>query len=316
MLSPCTRRGGSANAGSAWLDNDRDATAAVPDLRQLRAFVAVAEELNFTRAAERLVLGQAAVSRTIAALERELGVTLLERTSHTVRLTPAGEELLVSGREILAAADAAFARARAVGAGHAGTVRIGVSPAVGAAVRAEVGDRLTSDAAEMSIAFHEVRPRDIVALLRNRELDLVLARTVPDSPELDSAPLAPTPAMLVVPAGHRLAGRGAARLSDLDGERLLTWSPPGTPYTDLLVSRLAAAGATVKPVQSRITGGNDPPEVVAADAVAVMPAGWPVDADSVRVQLLEHIDLPLLVIWAVAAPTPFVGRLRTAMRSS
>ena len=189
-----------------------------------------------------------------------------------------------------------------------------MSPAVGPVVRAEVAERLTSEAGDISIGFHEVRPRDIVALLRNRELDLVLARTVPDSPEVDSAPLAPTPAMLVVPSGHRLAGDGA-HLADLDGERLLTWNAAGTPYTDLIIARLAAAGARVTPVQSHITGGNDPPEVVAADAVAVMPAGWPIDANSVRVQLLEHVDLPLLVIWAVAAPTPFVERLRAAMGS-
>ncbi len=157
------------------------------------------------------MLGQAAVSRTVAALERELGVTLLERTSHAVRLTPPGEELLGSGREILAAADAAFVRTRAVGAGGVGTVRIGVSPAVGAAVRTEVVDGLTRDAAGVSIAFHEVRPSEIAALLRDRKLDLVLARTVPDSPELDSAPLPPTPAALVVPAGHRLAGRSGVR---------------------------------------------------------------------------------------------------------
>lgn len=287
----------------------------MPDLRQLRAFVAVAEDLNFTRAAERLVLGQQAVSRTVAALERELGVTLLERTSHAVRLTPAGEELLVSGREVLASADAAFVRVRAVGLGRAGNVRIGVTPAVGAAVRAEVVEGLTRTAAGVSIAFREVRPAGIVALLRDRELDVVLARTVPDSAELDSAPLPPTPAALVVPAGHRLAGVPAARLSDLDGERLLTWSARGSPYTDLLVSRLAAAGARVTPVQARVTGGEVPPEVGAAEAVALLPAGWPTGADGVRVELVEPVDLPLLVVWAIAAPTPFVQRLRTAMGS-
>lgn len=64
------------------------------------------------------MLGQQAVSRTIAALERELGVSLLELTSHSVRLTPAGEELLAFGREILAAADAAFLWTRAAGSGR------------------------------------------------------------------------------------------------------------------------------------------------------------------------------------------------------
>jgi DNA-binding transcriptional LysR family regulator len=66
----------------------------MPELRQLRAFVAVAQELNFTRAAERLHLGQQAVSKSVRQLERELGVTLLERTTREVRLTPAGAALL------------------------------------------------------------------------------------------------------------------------------------------------------------------------------------------------------------------------------
>lgn len=93
----------------------------MPELRQLRAFVAVAEELNFTRAAERLFLGQQAVSKSIRQLERELGVVLLERTTHEVRLTAAGAELLRDGRGALKAADTAFERApprRAWDRGH------------------------------------------------------------------------------------------------------------------------------------------------------------------------------------------------------
>ena len=69
----------------------------MPELRQLRAFVAVAEELNFTRAAERLHLGQQAVSKSVGQLERELGVALLERTTREVRLTPAGDARSAAG---------------------------------------------------------------------------------------------------------------------------------------------------------------------------------------------------------------------------
>ena len=68
-------------------------------------------------------------------------------------------------------------------------------------------------------------------------------------------------------------------------------------------------------MQSRVTGGDNPPEVAALDAVALVPVGWPTGGDSVLVELLDSVDLPLLVIWAVAAPTPFVERLRAAMRS-
>jgi DNA-binding transcriptional LysR family regulator len=163
----------------------------MPELRHLRAFVAVAEELNFTRAAERLHVGQQAVSKSVGQLERELGVELLERTTRAVRLTPAGSALLESGREALAAADAAFDRARAVGRGLAGTVRVGVTPAIGPATREEVARVLRDDAPALSVSYHEVRPSEVVPLLRDRTLDLVLARTSTDTPDLDSASLRP-----------------------------------------------------------------------------------------------------------------------------
>jgi DNA-binding transcriptional LysR family regulator len=90
------------------------------ELRQLRVFLAVAEELNFTRAAARLAMAQQAVSKSVAQLERELGVELLERTTREVHLTAAGRALLEDGPEVLAAADRAFARAREVGRGLEG----------------------------------------------------------------------------------------------------------------------------------------------------------------------------------------------------
>ena len=229
----------------------------MPDLRQLRAFVAVAEELNFTHAAERLHLGQQAVSKTVSQLERELGVELLERTTREVRLTAAGVALLARGRDALLAADAAFAAARNVGRGLAGTVRVGISPAVGPVAREEAIRVLRDGAGDLAVSLHEVRPGEVVEQLRDRELDLVLARTAPAAPAVDSASLRPCPAVLCVPAGHRLAGAGAVRLAELDGERLLTWSRRGTPYTDLLLDRVAAAGAVVEPVQARVTGADD-----------------------------------------------------------
>jgi DNA-binding transcriptional LysR family regulator len=285
----------------------------VPDLRQLRAFVAVAEELNFTRAAERLFVAQQAVSRSVAQLEQELGVTLLDRTTHAVALTPAGAALLASGRDVLAAADAAFEQARTVAHGLTGTVRVGVTPAIGQVVRGEVVAALREDAPEVSIAFHEVRPGDVAPLLRDRDVDLVLARAAPRGAEVESAALRPTPAVLVVPCGHRLAGAAPVALADLDGERLLTWSPPGTAYTDLLVTRLAAAGATVETVESRVTGSADLPDLAHADAVALVPAGWPLAANLAIVPLEDPVDLPLLVLWLAGTQPAAVQRLRARM---
>jgi DNA-binding transcriptional LysR family regulator len=288
----------------------------VPELRQLRTFVAVAEERNFTRAAERLHLAQQAVSKSVRALERDLGVELLERTTREVRLTPAGATLLAAGRDALAATDAAFARARDVGRGLAGTVRVGVTPAVGPAVVEEATLVLRDGTPDLAVSLLEVRPRDVARLLREREIDLVLARTGRPEPEVDGAALRPTPAVLALPAAHRLAGADSVRLAQLDGERLLTWSPPGTPYTDLLVARLAAGGARLELVESRITGGPALTELVAYDAVALVPEGFPLRDDVVQVALEDHVTLPLLVLWPAGAPPAAVRRVCERMASS
>jgi DNA-binding MarR family transcriptional regulator len=124
----------------------------VPELRHLRVFVAVAQERNFTRAAERLHLAQQAVSKSIAGLERELGVELLTRTSREVRLTQAGRALLGDAREILAAADDAFARAREHGRRRAGAIAIGATPAVGTALLQDLTVALRRDAPRLAVA--------------------------------------------------------------------------------------------------------------------------------------------------------------------
>lgn len=287
----------------------------MPELRQLRTFVAVAEELSFTRAAERLFLGQQAVSKSVQQLERELGVELLERTTHEVRLTPAGAALLAAGRDALETADAAFERARQVGLGLSGRVRVGFSPAVGIGEREEVVRVLRDGAPDLSVSLLEVRPGDVARMLRARELDLVLARTSGHLEGVDSAALRPTRAMLCVPAGHRLAGAGAVALAELGGERLLTWSPVGTPFTDLLLSRVAAAGALVTPVEARVTGAVALTDVPETGAVALMPEGWPPTEGVVQVPLADDVLLPLLVLWQAGLPSAAVRRIRERMVS-
>jgi DNA-binding transcriptional LysR family regulator len=288
----------------------------MPELRQLRAFVAVAEELNFTRAAERLHLAQQAVSKSVRQLERELGVVLLERTTHEVRLTAAGTALLESGREALVATDAAFERAQTVGRGLAGTVRVGITPAVGADVREQVARALLEEAPDLSVSFHEVRPGEAPARLREHFVDLVLARAEPAAPGVERASLRPSRVELFVPRGHRLAGAQAVRLADLDGERLLTRGAPGTPFTDQLVGLLAAAGARVEPVRSRLAGGEQPPDLTETDAVALLPAGWPTGTDNVRLTIEDEISLPLLVLWPAGRPPPALARVRQAMSAT
>ena len=261
-------------------------------------------------------MAQQAVSKSVAQLERELGVELLERTSREVWLTAAGQALRADGPEVLAAAERAFAHAREVGRGLEGTIRVGASPAVGPAELDEVTRVLRDGVPDLGVAVLQVRPGDVARLLRDRELDLVLSRTHRGAPEIDSAALRPTPATLAVPAGHPLAGREQVSLAELDGERLLTWSAPGTPFTDLLVDRLAAAGARVEVVESRVTGGPSLAQLAEQHAVAVMPRGFLVPPGIIDVPIRESITLPLLLLWAAGAPPASVRRLRAALSSS
>src|SRR4051812_36169080 len=99
-----------------------------PELRLLRYFVAVAEERNFTRAAERLHMAQPPLSVAIRQLEQQLGVQLLDRSSRQVELTPAGALLLERGTWLLAEADAAFAAVQELERAPEGRLHMGVAP--------------------------------------------------------------------------------------------------------------------------------------------------------------------------------------------
>jgi DNA-binding transcriptional LysR family regulator len=198
-----------------------------------------------------------------------------------------------------------------VARGEVGTLRVGVSPALGPAEREALVRALRDDAPELSVALREVRPEDVAAALREREIDIAVVRTPPATREVTSAELTPTPGRLYAPVDHPLAV--AARpvdIPDLDGERLLTWNAPGTPLTDLLVARLAAGGARVEPVVARISGmSSSLADLSDLKAVAIGPTGWPGGDGVVELQLTGAVELPLFVLWRTGTPPPAVHRL-------
>ncbi|MFI5843087.1 LysR family transcriptional regulator [Catenuloplanes sp. NPDC051500] len=287
----------------------------MPELRQLQVLVLTADELNFTRAAARLFMTQQAVSKVIRQLEQEIGVALLERSTHTVRLTAAGESLVQDARQLLLLAASAVDRAREIGDGRVGTVRVGVSPALGPNEREAVVLALRGDTSGLSVELSELRPGKAAEALLAREIELAVVRFVPDLPSLEHAELRTAPARLYVPVGHRLAARTTpVTLEELDGERLLTWNAPGTPLTDLIVGRIRAAGADVRPTLSPTSGMalalSDLPDL---GAVAIAPEGWQRTGRIVDLPLADAFHLPLFVIWASAAPSSAVQRLRAAL---
>jgi DNA-binding transcriptional LysR family regulator len=188
------------------------------ELRHLRYFLALAEELSFTRAAERLHVSQPPLSLQISQLEQEVGARLFARTSRRVELTPAGEAFLIDARAILERVDASVSRAAAIESGLAGRIEIGLSGSqfFGPLPKLIAGySRAFSD---VSISLHELKPAIQLEALRDREIDLSISRTPVNDMVLKSTRLWADPMVAAVPGGHRLGRRKRLTLGDLREE--------------------------------------------------------------------------------------------------
>ncbi|NUT95561.1 MAG: LysR family transcriptional regulator [Saccharothrix sp.] len=188
------------------------------EVRQLRYFVAVAEELHFGRAAQRLGMAQPPLSRAIRDLERALGVRLLDRTTRHVALTAAGEVLLREGRTALDAVTAAARRAR-----HAGRP----APALRLALKADFDAGLLPRMIAEYQRGQGGRGDQVVAL-RDGRADVALLPGPFDDADVDAEPLVTETRVVAVAAGDPLADREALCLADLAGRTL----PDGTPADD------------------------------------------------------------------------------------
>jgi DNA-binding transcriptional LysR family regulator len=187
------------------------------DLRKVRYFVAVADNLNFGRAAQELHIGQPVLSRQIRALEQELKVRLFVRDKQATQLTPAGEALLEDARALLAAAGAARRRVQDIAAGER-VFTVGFMPGliVTAAVR-EFSLRHPDVTVEV-LRTDWINQTDVI---HDGTVDVGYLRLPVDQRGLSMEPLLSETRVAVIPAGHRLAGKDTVTIADLAGEHLL-----------------------------------------------------------------------------------------------
>ncbi|ACG72317.1 transcriptional regulator, LysR family [Anaeromyxobacter sp. K] len=188
------------------------------DLRELRAFLVVASELSFRRAAERLHMSQPPLSRLIAGLERDLRVRLLERSTRSVSLTPAGALLFREGPAVVERAEALEARVRERGRRSGQPVRIGLSAA---GFTTWVPERIARFDAqgEGGVELSSNVPDRLLRDLRLGRLDAVCVETADEEEAgLERWVVAEDAMGVLLPATHRLARRRALRLHDLEGE--------------------------------------------------------------------------------------------------
>ncbi|MBS1694661.1 MAG: LysR family transcriptional regulator [Actinobacteria bacterium] len=220
-------------------------------LARLSCFIAVAEELHFGRAAERLHMTQPPLSRQIQQLENELGVHLIDRTTRSVTLTPAGVAFLPDARRILQLAEGAAQTVKRVPAGELGTVVIGFTAASAHAVLPRLLDRARERLPDVTIELREMVTAAQIDGLTTGELDLGMARPPLKRPGLVSRPLLHEQLIAAVPVDHPLAGLGRQlTLTDLDDQDVVMYSPVEARYFhELLISTFTIAGATPRYVQ-------------------------------------------------------------------
>jgi LysR family transcriptional regulator, benzoate and cis,cis-muconate-responsive activator of ben and cat genes len=265
------------------------------ETRELRYFVAVAEELHFGRAAERLGIAQPPLSRAIQQLERRLGATLLDRTNRTIALTEAGTVLLREGRAALDAIDAADRRTRraAAAAAEAGRPALVLVTKAGASgeLLAKLLDAYAAEPGAAAVDVVLCGPGEQERMLRDGRADVALLHTPFDSTAgLDTEVLRTEEQVVVLPAGHPLTGRPHLRMADvtdLPGLPLPRWPDVDGTYPDgpgvkvrdnaqlLQLISLGRASA-VLPESVRVHLGGDVTTVPLLDAPSVTTViAWP-----------------------------------------
>ncbi len=212
------------------------------ELRQVRYFVAVAEELHFGRAAQRLHIVQPTVSQQIQRLERELGLELFDRSTRMVTLTVGGSAFLPHARAILAAEQAARQAMAELRAEQAARLRVGTN--VGLGVRLDrILTAMAGRAPRTTVDLVSLPPAARLAQVRTGELDAAFVRGISRSPGLHLIPIWDDPLVAVLPAGHPLAARSRVDLAELAGLPLRIAPREANPeLVDLVVRACQDAG--------------------------------------------------------------------------
>jgi DNA-binding transcriptional LysR family regulator len=243
------------------------------ELRHLRYFRAVAEELHFGRAAERLLIAQPPLSQQIRQLERELDVTLLSRTTRNVELTPAGRAFLAKTVEILAAVDDAGDQARRIANGAEGRLVIGC---VGSATysllpRLVRALRKTLPNVDLSVRGEMLAPAQLLALHAG-EIDLGLLRPPVVDPDIAFEVIRSDRLLVALPAEHRLTAQQIIDTADLRTEDFISHAGRGRSRMGALLTTLCAEAGFTPHIQHEVEETSTLVTLVAAGlGVAVVP---------------------------------------------
>jgi DNA-binding transcriptional LysR family regulator len=185
------------------------------ELRHLRYFIAVAEELSFRRAAERVHIDQTPLSRTIRDLEDQLGVQLFVRAPRKLHMTPAGLRLLKETRKLFIRIERTYRAVRDVDARFRAPLRIGIADGIAQPKLSECFARWREMSPEISLELNEMRASELASALHSEELDVGFSFGLPDDDAIAQALAWSYPVMALLPIGHELASHSRLALADV-----------------------------------------------------------------------------------------------------
>lgn len=216
------------------------------NFRQLTYFVAVAEELHFGRAAERLDMAQPPLSRQIKQLEEELGAVLFNRGRSAITLTQAGERLLARGKSILAQMEDTRLEVRRLGQGAEGRLRIGFVGSATFGILPNIIKSFRANYPEVNLSLIPMNNAQLHRALVSREIDVAFARPALQDAEFVTRELLEEKLILALPDVVDTGGRTVAKLERLQTHNLILYPEyPRPSYADFVLNACEAAGFTV-----------------------------------------------------------------------
>jgi DNA-binding transcriptional LysR family regulator len=290
------------------------------DMVQVKSFVAVASELNFSRAARQLNMTQPPLSRQIRLLEQQLDVTLFERNSRRVTLTPAGLAFLAEAQKLLAQGDAAITATRRAARGSAGSIRIAF---VGAATYGFL-PRFISAARtltpQIELDLVQMETAEQLQAINRGDVDLGFSRPLSGTHQLQSLCVVQEAMMLAIPRAHPLASRRRPTLEALNGEPVIMFSPQARYLHDKLTALMTDNNITPHIVQSMTHSQAILSLVSAGIGLALVPAATRHACfDNVvfrPLDLRQECIAELHAIWSSENRNPLLPEIRALVGSS
>ena len=284
------------------------------NLQRLRYFVAVAEELHFGRAAERLHMSQPPLSQQIRLLERELDTALFDRSTRRVTLTDAGTFLYPEAVRLLSAADGVDRVMDQHRHGRAGTLRVGFVDSAAYEVMPRVLSEYRRRWPRVGYELHTMSSDEQVQALRAGRIDLGIGRAAADARNVEATLVMHEPLLVAVGASHRLAAAPQTSLRNLAGESIIGFDRRVSPSLHaVLAGMLGAEGVTYDPIIEATEYATILGFVAAGEGIAIVPAS----VQTFRPPDLHYVTLRdrsasvrLLLLTRTGEPSPLVAQAR------